>query len=92
MLSAMVDDLLGHNRNEDGSSELHWSDDKVYFYSPLHSWLIITLLTSYRCVSTFYVGSVHTIFSLIQRQTWVSCTSLLCDIQDVLLSDILRSL
>ena len=29
MLSAMVDDLLGHNRNEDGSSELHWSDEKV---------------------------------------------------------------
>ena len=32
MLSAMVDDLLGHNRNEDGSSELHWSDEKVCYY------------------------------------------------------------
>ena len=29
MLSAMVDDLLGHNRNEDGSSELHWSAEKA---------------------------------------------------------------
>ncbi|KAI6654522.1 hypothetical protein LOD99_918 [Oopsacas minuta] len=32
VLSAMVDDLLGHNRNEDGSSEIHWSDEKVCKY------------------------------------------------------------